>query len=148
MFTGILTLTIEYKTLEQKLLFKQVIADDLFPWEYSSTAKTFVTIESQAGTVRDQQSSEVHVGVHRIPYVHNFEFKVCETDLEQMLFLLTVWQKHESGDESLVGKCTVAMDTMKITAALGQSCEVSKTLIKQSVSAIFSEIFSDVELDQ
>ena len=139
MFTGRLTLTMEYNASNQFLVLKQVTAEDLFPWDYSSMSKTFVTIESQVGITHDKLSSEVQTGVHRVSYEHNFEFNVCDTDLDQTQFVLTVRQHEESGDENLIGECMVAMETVKITSAPGQRLEVSEKLFKQLVSGKFSK---------
>ena len=141
MFTGRLTFTIEYKTSDEILVLKSVSADDFFPWEYSSITKTFVTVESQVGGRNDKQSSEVQTGVHNVSYEQNFDFHVYETDLDRTQVVLTVWQHEESGDESLIGECAVAMDTVNITSAPGQSLEVSRKLIKHSVSGKFRDMF-------
>ena len=119
--TGRLTFIIEYKASSGILLLKQVTADDLFPWEYTGVTKTMVTIESQVGATHDKQSSGEQTGVHGVSYEHNFEFKSCNTDLDQTHLFLTVWQQEESGNENLIGECMVAMDRLKITSAPEQS---------------------------
>ena len=98
--------------------------------------KTFVTIESQVGVGHDKLSSEVQTGVHRVIYEHEFEFNLQETDLDKTQFFLAVWQtgNEESGDESLIGECTLALDTEKITSAPGQCLEESRKLFKHLVS--------------
>ena len=132
--TGRLTFTIEYKASSGILVLKQVTADDLFPWEYTGATKTMVTIESQVGTTFDKQSSEEQTGVHGVSYEHNFEFKSCNSDLDQTHLFLTVWQQEESGNENLIGECTVAMDTVEITSAPEQSLVISRKIFKQMVS--------------
>jgi hypothetical protein len=64
---------------------------------------------------------------------------VCDTDLDQTQFVLTVRQQEESGDENLIGECMVAMETVKIRSAPGQCLEVSEKLFKQLVSGKFSK---------
>jgi hypothetical protein len=132
--TGILTFTIEYNASSEILVLKRVTADDLFPWEYTNVTKTIVTIESQVGVTHDKQSSEEQIGVHGVTYEHNFEFNLSTSELDQTHLFLAVWQHEESGDESLIGECTVAMDTAEITSAPGKSLVMSRKLFKQLVS--------------
>lgn len=98
--------------------------------------KTFVTIESQVGVKHGKLSSEVQTGVHRVSYEHKFEFNVQETDLDKTQFLLAVWQtgNEESGNKTLIGECTLAMDTEKITSVPGQHLEESRKLFRHLVS--------------
>ena len=140
-FTGRLSFNAEYKTSDHILFFKQVTADDIFPWEYNNMIKTFVMI-CQVGAIHDKQSSEVQTGVHKITYEQEFEFNVQDADFDKTQFVLAVWQTNneESREESLIGECTIAMDRAKITSATGQRLEESRKLFKQLVSPNCSKI--------
>ena len=98
--------------------------------------KSFITMLTHTGTSHDKQHSEIQIGVHRVIYEQNFEVNLSETDLDNVQLELSVWETggEVSDEHNLIGKCTVAMDTVKITSAPGQSLEISRKLLKESVS--------------
>lgn len=131
--TGIVRVTIHY--IDEKLVVKNIICEDLFPWEYKWNTNSHVTVQLPSTMTQDIQRSEVQTGVHMVYYEHNFVFNLRKSDLQTTQLNLTVWKTgSETTKETEIGQCMIVMDRDEMMKATDYV--VMKKFLKTTVRAI------------
>lgn len=113
-FTGRLTMNSQYKSSSQTLILRNVVAEDLLPWNYSCSAWTYVLMDFKIGKITEQCKTVPIQGIHKACYKQEFAFKLSETDLSHAELSVSVWEVNEQVEDSLLGECSISLETMKL----------------------------------
>lgn len=133
-FTGRLTMDIEYEETSECLVFRHIASEDLLPWEYSSPVRTYVRIDFKSAEKSEQRRSDEADGLQKVCYQQELEFELTETDLNCGEMSVSVWATSGQPQDSLVGQCRICAETLVSKSTADRKLNISKNIYKRVVS--------------
>ena len=133
-FAGRLTMDIEYRETPECLVFRNIVSEDLLPWEYSNSVRTYVRIDFKSGERSEQRKSDEADGLRKACYEQELEFKLTETDLSCGEMSVSVWAASGQPQYSLVGQCRIRTETLATKSTAERKLNISRNIYKRVVS--------------